>query len=318
MAVDQGLHVVLGTGPIGLALIDELVATGQRVRAVNRHGKADVPASVEMATADITDPAQARTACAGASVIYNCTNPPEYQNWPDLLPRLQTGILAGAEAADGAKLIVMDNLYMYGNVHGKPMTENMPNAATTKKGALRARIADNWMAAHNAGRTRVVIARASDYFGPNGRGSGMGDIVFGRAVQGKSAQAIGNPDMPHTYTYIPDIGKALAILGARDEALGEIWHVPSPETITTRAFIERIGQALGHPVKIQVAPTLLIRALGLFQPVMRELVEMVYEFNEPFILDTSKFVAAFGDIATPLDEAIPATAAWFQEQAAVK
>jgi nucleoside-diphosphate-sugar epimerase len=313
MAVDQELHVVLGTGPIGLAAIEELVKSGQRVRAVNRHGKAGVPAGVEVVAADITDPAQAVTACAGASAIYNCTNPPAYQGWTELLPRLQTGILAGAESADGAKLIVMDNVYMYGNVHGKPMTEDMPNAATTKKGALRARIADNWMAAHNAGRVRVIVARASDYFGPNGRGSGMGDVVFGRAVQGKSAQVIGNPDMPHTYTYIPDIGKALVILGARDEAVGEIWHVPSPPTITTRAFIERIGQALGHPVKIQVAPTLLIRAMGLFQPVMRELVEMVYEFNEPFILDHSKFAAAFGDISTPLDEAIAATAAWFKE-----
>lgn len=315
MAVDQDLHVVLGTGPIGLALIHELAATGQRVRAVNHRGQAAVPPGVEVVAAEITDPDQARAACAGASVIYNCTNPPQYQGWVELLPRLQTGILAGAEAA-GAKLIVMDNLYMYGNTHGEPMTEDMPYAATTKKGAVRARVADAWMAAHDSGRVRIVIARASDYFGPNGRSSGMGDIVFGRAVQGKAAQTIGNPDMPHTYTYIPDIGRALVILGARDEALGEVWHVPSPETLTTRAFIERIAQVVGHPVKIQVAPTLLIRAMGLFQPVMREMVEMVYEFEEPFIVDHSKFVGALGDLATPLDEAIPATVEWFKQHPA--
>ncbi len=310
MAAEQPLHVVLGTGAIGIAVAEALVQRGERVRVVNRRGNAAIP-GIEPAAADVSDPGQAREVMADASVIYNCTNPSAYHIWPDVLPQLQAGILAGAEAA-GARLVVMDNLYMYGATHGTPMTEDMPYAATTKKGRLRAEIAEKWMAAHRAGRVPVVIARASDYFGPNGRAA-MLDAVFGRAVRGKSAQVIGDPDMPHTYTYVPDIGKALVILGERDEALGEVWHVPSPETLTTRAFIERIADALGRPIKIQVASTWLLRVMGLFQPTMRELIEMVYEFNEPFIVDDSKFKAAFGDIATPLDVAIPDTLAWYQQ-----
>jgi len=311
VATEQPLHVVLGTGAIGTAVAEALVQKGERVRVVNRRGDAAIP-GVEPAAADVSDPGQAREVMAGASVIYNCTNPPAYHIWPDVLPQLQAGILAGAEAA-GARLVVMDNLYMYGETHGTPMTEDTPYAATTKKGRLRAKLADQWMAAHQAGRVPVVIARASDYFGPNTRGSSMTDLLFGRIVRGESAQVIGNPDMPHTYTYVPDIGKALVILGERDEALGQVWHVPNPETLTTRAFIERIADALGQPIKIQVAPTWLLRLMGLFQPTIRELVEMVYEFNEPFIVDDSKFKAAFGDIATPLDVAIPTTLAWHQQ-----
>ena len=156
----------------------------------------------------------------------------------------------------------------------------------------------------------MAIGRASDYFGPGVLVSAAGEQVFGRAVRGKSAQVAGDPDQPHTYTYAPDVGRGLVILGEREEALGQAWHLPSPETLTTRQFVEMIFEEVGKPARIQAAPKILLRAMGLFDPGMREMIEMLYEFEEPFVVDHSKFQQAFGEQATPLREAIGETVRW--------
>jgi nucleoside-diphosphate-sugar epimerase len=170
------------------------------------------------------------------------------------------------------------------------------------------------MEAHTSGRVRVAIGRASDFFGPRVLVSAAGEQVFGRAVQGKSAQVAGDPDQPHTYTYAPDIGRGLVILGEREEALGQAWHLPSPETVTTREFVETIFEEVGKPARIQAAPKILLRAIGFFNPGIRETIEMLYEFEEPFVVDHSKFEKAFGEHATPLKEAIGETVRWYRSK----
>src|SRR5918995_3707622 len=278
---DNGeLHVVFGTGPVGLAVMDELVSKSKRVRMVNRSGRASVPHGVEVIGGDATDEVFAREASAGASVVYFALNPP-YNKWPELFPPLQAGVLEGAASA-GAKLIAMENLYMYGPTSGRPITEDLPHAPNTRKGRVRAMMSQELMDAHTSGRVRVSIGRASDYFGPRVLVSAAGEQVFGRAVQGKSAQVAGDPDQPHTYTYAPDIGKGLVVLAEREEALGQTWHLPSPKTLTTREFVEMIFQEVGKPARVQAAPKILLRAIGLFNPGIRETIEMLYEFEEPF------------------------------------
>jgi nucleoside-diphosphate-sugar epimerase len=311
---DNGqLHVVFGTGAVGMSVMDELVQRGpRRVRVVNRSGRARVPHGVEVVGGDATDEAFTREASEGASVVYFALNPP-YNKWPELFPGLQAGVLAGAASA-GAKLIAMENLYMYGPTDGRPLTEDLPYAANTRKGRVRARMSEELMEAHKSGRVRVAIGRASDFFGPRALASAAGEQVFGRAVEGKSAQVFGDPDQPHTYTYVPDIGKGLAILGEHEEALGRAWHLSSPETVTTREFVEMIFEDVGKPARLQAAPKILLRALGLFNPVLRETIEMFYEFEEPFVLDTSDFIRTFGDQATPLREAIQHTVRWYREE----
>jgi nucleoside-diphosphate-sugar epimerase len=311
---DNGeLHVVYGTGAVGMAVMDELVQRGpRRVRMINRSGRARVPHGVEVVGGDATDEAFTREASEGASVVYFALNPP-YDKWPELFPRLQAGVLEGAASA-GAKLIAMENLYMYGPTDGRPITEDLPYAATTRKGTVRASMSKELMEAHKSGRVRVAIGRASDFFGPRALTSAAGEQVFGRAVDGKSAQVAGNPDQPHTYTYAPDIGKGLVILGEREEALGQAWHLPSPETVTTREFVEMIFEEVGKPARVQAAPKILLRALGLFNPGMRETIEMLYEFEEPFVLDDSRFKQEFGDHATLLREAIQRTVRWYREE----
>jgi nucleoside-diphosphate-sugar epimerase len=306
------LHVVFGTGPVGLAVMDELVSKSKRVRMVNRSGRASVPEGVQVVGGDATDEAFAREASEGASVVYFALNPP-YTQWTELFPPLQAGVLEGAASA-GAKLIAMENLYMYGPTDGRPLTEDLPYAPNTRKGTVRARMSQELMEAHKSGRVRVATGRASDFFGPRVLVSAAGEQVFGRAVEGKSAQVAGDPDQPHTYTYASDIGKELAILGEREEALGQAWHLPSPETVTTREFVEMIFEEVGKPARVQAAPKILLRAIGLFNPGIRETIEMLYEFEEPFVVDHSKFEQAFGLHATPLKQAIGETVRWYRSK----
>jgi nucleoside-diphosphate-sugar epimerase len=311
---DNGeLHVVFGTGAVGMSVMDALIQRGpRRVRMVNRSGRARVPHGVEVTGGDATDEAFTREASEGASVVYFALNPP-YDKWPELFPPLQAGVLEGAASA-GAKLIAMENLYMYGPTGGRPITEDLPYAATTRKGTVRARMSQELMEAHKSGRVQVAIGRASDFFGPRVLASAAGEQVFGRAVQGKSAQVAGDPDQPHTYTYVPDIGKGLVILGEREEALGRAWHLPSPETVTTREFVGMIFEEVGKPARLQAAPKLVLRALGLFNPPLRETIEMLYEFEEPFVVDNSRFERELGEQATPLREAIQRTVRWYREE----
>jgi len=308
----EELHVVFGAGPVGLAVADELSGRGKRVRMVNRSGRAAVPEGVELVGGDAADKAFAREASAGAAVVYFALNPP-YNKWPELFPALQEGVLEGAAWA-GARLVAMENVYMYGPTGGKPLTEDLPYAAETRKGEVRARMSRDLFAAHEAGKVLVTAGRASDFFGPRVTDSAAGASVFGRAVSGKAAQVAGDPELPHTYTYAPDIGKGLVTLGEREDAFGRAWHLPGPETVSTRRFVEVVFGETGGEFKMQRAPRILFRAMGLFDPAMREMVEMLYEFEEPFIVDHSAFTEAFGDHATPLDEAVRETVRWYRSQ----
>src|ERR671920_873767 len=189
---DNGeIHVIFGTGSVGMAVMEELVRRRKRIRMINRSSRARVPYGVEVVGGDATDEGFTREASEGASVVYFALNPP-YNKWPELFPRLQAGVLEGA-AITGAKLIAMENLYMYGPTDGRPLTEDLPYAANTRKGTVRARMSEELMEAHKSGRVRVAIGRASDFFGPRVLASAAGEQVFSRAVQGKSAQVAGDP-----------------------------------------------------------------------------------------------------------------------------
>lgn len=304
-------HVIFGSGPVGRAVMRRLAGEGKQVRIVNRSGSLDAPAGVEVLHGDAADPESTRALCREAAVVYNCTNA-SYTRWPEEFPRLQAGVLAGAASA-GAKLVVMENVYMYGPTHGQAMTEDLPYAAKTRKGLTRARMAEALLEAHAKGTVQVAVGRASDFFGPGVIDSASGERMFGPAVRGRTVQVLGNPDLAHTYTYVPDIARGLALLGERDEALGQAWHLPGPRTVSTRAFIELVCRAAGQKAHIQAAPRLLIQGLGLFNPLMRELAEMLYEFEEDFVVDSSRFEKTFGIAATPLEEAVETTVRWYQK-----
>jgi nucleoside-diphosphate-sugar epimerase len=308
---ERTLHVVLGTGPLGLAVARHLAARGDRVRVAHR-GRADLPDGVEVVSADVAVAADATRACDGASIVYHCANPP-YAKWPELHPPLMDAIIEGAAAA-GARLVFGDNLYAYGPVDG-PLTEDLPYQATGPNGRTRAWISETLMRAHDAGRIRATIGRGSDFFGPHAHMSTVGDRVFARAVEGKPAQVLGNPDLPHTVTYIEDFARALVTLGERDEALGEVWHVPNAETVTMRRFVEQVFEAAGRPARLRAAPSWGIAMSARFNPTMRAVKEQLYQSERPWVVDSGKFERTFGWGATPLPEAIRATVTWFRDHA---
>jgi nucleoside-diphosphate-sugar epimerase len=292
----------------------ELLARGAAVRVVNRSGSGSFPDAVEVCSGDAADRNFARHVSRGASVVYQCLNAP-YHRWRELFPRMQAGVVEGAAAA-GAKLVSMENVYMYGSPYGKPLTERRPMTAMTRKGRVRAEMSEALLQAHRKGRVRVAIGRASDFFGPEVVESAMGARVFRAALRGETVDVIGDVTMPHTYGYVPDIARGLVILGQRDEALGEVWHLPGPETVTTREFLTMVFAESGRAPDVRRVGKGTLRLLGFFKPQVRELVEMMYQFEEPFVVDHTKFVEAFGDIATPLTDAIRTTVEWFREREA--
>ena len=306
-------QVIFGTGAIGLATLDALRRRGEDVRMVNRSGTAPVPDDVEVLGGDASDPAFATAAAKGAQVVYQTLNPP-YHQWVELFPGLQASVLAAAQAT-GARLVSMENVYMYGRPNGQPLTETRPYAADTKKGTLRARMARDLLAAHQAGRVQVAIGRASDYFGPRGGAQSiLGDRVIPAALAGRTATVIGDPDQPHTYTYIPDIGEGLAVLGEHPDAPGEVWHLPNdPQTRTTRQLVDTIYRLAGQPrTKLRGTPPLVLRAVGVVNPTVREILELQYEFQEPFIVDSTKIATRLDVHATPLDQALADTLATYR------
>jgi nucleoside-diphosphate-sugar epimerase len=224
------------------------------------------------------------------------------------------GLLEGA-AASGAKLVYGDNLYAYGPVTG-PIHEGLPAAAMDRKGKARAQVADMLLSAHRAGRIRGTIGRASDFFGPRVTMSAMGARVFGAVLAGRPAEVMGNPDLLHTWTYIEDFARALVVLGDRDEALGEVWHVPTAPTLTTRQFLQEVFAQRGMEPKVKVTPSWLLRTLGMVVPIMREIADMLYEFEHPFVVDHGKYERAFGNTATPRKEAIRKTLDWYRSRGA--
>ena len=161
---------------------------------------------------------------------------------------------------------------------------------------------------------RIAIGRASDFFGAGVTESTLGERFFAKAVAGGKADFLGNPDLLHTYSYVPDIAAGLATLGNDDRAVGEVWHLPGPETITTRAILELVAGDIGHPVGVRSMPKLALRAVALVNPMMRALAEMAYEFEEPFILDTTKFESTFGVVGTPMTTAVAETVAWYRSR----
>ena len=307
------VHVVFGTGAIGLALIDELAGLGLPVRAVNRSGAADVPDGVEVLAGDVSDGDFADRAAAGAAAVYQCLNP-AYHRWAEDFPPLQDSVVHAARAVD-ARLVSFENTYMYGNTHGAPITEATPTNPHTRKGKVRLAMAEQLRRLHDDGELAVTAARASDYFGPRGTTqSPFGDLVIGATMAGRPARVIGNPDLPHSYTYTVDAARTLAALGTSDGVLGEVFHVPNAPAMTTRQIIDLIADELGSPIKVNVAPILLLRVMGLFNKTVREVDEMVYEFTQPFVVDGAKAQSRLGIEPTPMTDAVDATVAWFRDQ----
>jgi nucleoside-diphosphate-sugar epimerase len=303
------LHVVIGTGPVGIAVGRTLAERGYRVRLVVRTARSapDVPGA-EVIVADAADRQQAIAACAGANVVYQCAAP-RYHRWSALFPALQENILQGAARA-GAVLVVVENLYGYG-VAGD-LTEQFPLAARTRKGRVRAAMSARLLEAHEAGELRIVMARASDLFGPGVTASALGERLWPRLLAAGSVSWFGDPDAPHSFTYVPDFADMLVHLGREPAAWGRAWHAPSPPVLSTRSVIAHAAALAGVKMPlIRRTPKLLLRAAGLIVPEAGELVELAYMYEQPWRMSHDAFTKTFGGKVTEWDQALDATIRWW-------
>ena len=241
-------HVVFGaSGGAGSAVVRQLARSGKSVRAVSRSGNHNTQEGIEVYKADALNREQVQAACEGAAVVYHCVNVP-YPQWYELLPSMMENLIHGASEA-GARLVYVDNLYMFGEGQS-PMQDSKPYHPTSRKGKLRQQSAETLLAAHQAGQVQAAIGRGSDFYGPGVTNSMLGERAFPAAAAGKAAQIIGDPDAPHTYTYIDDFARGIEMLGEREEALGRAWHIGI------------VGHRSSGPVKPRVCPHIAVETGG--------------------------------------------------------
>jgi nucleoside-diphosphate-sugar epimerase len=302
------LHLVLGAGQIGPLVASMLLARGERVRIARRTSAPAGVDGVETVAIDVRDADSVARAADGASVVYHCVNP-LYHEWDEKLLPMTRGILEGTARA-GARLVALDNLYVYGDT--SHMNERTPMRPVSKTGELRKRSTELMLEADSKDAPGVAVGRAADFFGPGAPLGVLGDHFHRRVLAGKSAQLFGDPDQLHSYSYTPDVAAGLVALGL-DYAARGVWMLPVQPAESTRAYVARFAAALGRPIAIQAVPTWVLRGLGVFDPTMREVAEMTYQWKQPFVLDDSAFRARYGLEPTPWDEAIHRTVTWARE-----
>jgi nucleoside-diphosphate-sugar epimerase len=271
-----------------------------------------MPADVEMIAGDASDAGVATAAASGAAVVYQALNPP-YHLWQELFPPLQAGAMHAASAA-GARYVSIENLYMYDS--SAPMSEDSAVKPRSKKGVLRAGLAEAVMSAHERGEVSATALRSSDYYGPGVVGSALGELLFGGLVAGKKALLSGSASQPHAAAYIEDVGLAAATLGTRDEAPGRAWICPHAPAQTQGQMVAAAAQALDAAPGMSVASPMIMRLAGLFSAGARASVEMMYEFTAPFLVDSSQMERAFALSPTSLDVGIARTVEWYRSRAA--
>jgi nucleoside-diphosphate-sugar epimerase len=297
-------HLVVGAGPIGSRVATRLADEGHDVRLVSRSGRGPEHPRITRVAADAADAARLGELAAGAAALFNCANP-AYHRWPTDWPPLAASLLAAAESS-GAVLVTVSNLYGYGPVAGA-MTEDLPMLATGAKGRVRAQMFADALEAHRAGRARVTEVRASDYVGP-GAESHLGERVVPRLLAGRKVSVLGATDQPHTWTYTEDVARTAVVVAREESAWGRAWHVPSNPPRTQREAVEDLARVAGvEPVPVATVPRLALTALGVVNPTVRELKETMYQFDRPFVLDSTAAQVAFGLQPTPWDEVLEAT-----------
>jgi nucleoside-diphosphate-sugar epimerase len=305
----MALHVIVGAGPVGSGTASLLADAGHEVRIVTRHGTGPDRPGIERVAADASLAGELRGLVSGAVAIYNCANPP-YHRWATDWPPLAAALLDAAEQS-GAVLVTTSNLYGYGPVD-HPMTESDPLEAAFTNGRVRAQMWNDALEAHRQGRVRVTEARAADYFGPGLTDSSSLGRAIPRILSGKTVRVLGSPDVAHSWTYVPDVARALVTLGTEPRAWGHAWHVPTAPPQTQREMITAFAEvATVDPPNVTSVPSAAVLMAGLVSPTVRAVRDVAYQFDRPFIIDSSKFTRTFGVTATNTREALLETyTAW--------
>ncbi|SEO64999.1 NAD(P)H-binding protein [Trujillonella endophytica] len=305
----MALHVIVGKGPVGTTTAELLAARGHEVRVLSRSGGPAARLSgpgIEHRRVDAADAGGLTEAARGAAAVYNAVNP-AYTRWPVDWPPVAAALIAAAERT-GAVLVTMGNLYGYGRPDGV-MTPDSPLAATDTKGRVRNRMWADALAAHEAGRIRMSEARAADFVGPQVPPEHSHLVRQLPAVRrGRRAWVVGDPDAPRSWSFLDDVAATLATLGTDERALGRAWHVPSSPPRSQRAAIVDLCAAAGRPaVPVSGIPWPVLRAVAAVSPMMREIVDVRHQFDQPYLMDAAATTETFGLTATPWERVVAAT-----------
>ena len=300
-------HVVVGKGPVGSTTAQLLAEQGHEVLVLSRSGGQST-STVRHAAVDASDVSALTAAVGRADVLYNAVNPPTYdrstQDWPPI-----AAALLGAAERSGALLVIMGSLYGYGRPRG-PMTADHPLAATDVKGRIRVQMWTAALAARAAGRLRVTEARAGDFVGPmvpTAQSHLMRQLPALRT--GRRAWVVGDPDAPHSWTYVPDVAATLATLGTDPRAEGRAWHVPTNAPRSQRQALTDLAGAMGAPpARVSGLPWPVLRAIGLADAQLREVVAIRHQWDQPFVMDSTETSEVLGPQPTPWDEVVRASA----------
>ena len=312
----SGRITIFGFGPCGRATLARLLVEGREVAVAQRHAPADLPKCAHFTPCDALDGESVVKATRGSDQIVVAIGfPYEGKVWREAWPKAIGNFVAACEAA-GARMVFIDNLYMYGP-QTAPLTETMTLTSYGVKPAARSAATRIWTEAATAGRARIAALRAPDFYGPNVGLAYLGDTTIGAMAKGKSAFFIGSPDIPHDYAYVPDIARATTtLLEAPDSAFGQSWHVPCAPTRTTRELLKMAADALGVRLRLNTLPEGLLGVAGLFSPFLRELKEMRFTWDRPYRVESTKFAKAFWSDATPFETGVRETALSFRSAAA--
>jgi nucleoside-diphosphate-sugar epimerase len=299
----MSLHVIVGAGPVGTSAARLLAERGERIRLISRRGAGPQHPAIELVAADATQADRLAELASGAAALYNCANP-LYHRWLSDWPPLAAALLTAAERS-GAVLAVASNLYGYGPVDG-PITETTALAATHPKLRVRADMWREALARHEAGRLRVTEIRSSDYVEANS----ILSFALAKPIRaGKRAFVPGALDVPHSWTTIADVARALVTVASDARAWGRAWLTPTNPPLTVRALAARFASIVGAPApKLSLIPYPVLWATGLFVPLVRELRATRYQFVSPFVVDSSATEKTFGLAPTDLDTALAAVA----------
>ncbi|WP_416826178.1 NAD-dependent epimerase/dehydratase family protein [Ectobacillus polymachus] len=310
--MDKDYHVIFGTGPLGIAVMEQLIKQNKKVLMVNTRGKEDVPKNVQVVKGDATNLKSVLDICTSypVSVIYHCIGLP-YQSWKKLYPIMMANLIEAA-AKSGAKIVYGDNLYAYGP-HPEALNENLSYIPVGAKTKVRAEVATKLMNAHKEGKVKATIGRATDFYGPRVKNSILGERVFKNLLENKPVDMLGNPDTIHSQIYIHDFARGLVTLSEHEQAYGEIWHIPSAQPTTNRELVQKIARQIGIKPKYRVAGKLIVTIVGFFNSNIKEFRELMYQHEHNFIVDSSKFQKAFTFSVTPHEEAIQKTIDWYQD-----
>jgi nucleoside-diphosphate-sugar epimerase len=287
------MHTILGAGgPVANALTLELINNNETVRLVSRKLVQTTSPNVTWQKADLLNYDEILQASIGSEVIYLCAGLVyDVAIWQQQWPVIMQNVI-NVTKTTGARLIFFDNVYMYGLVKG-PMTENTPYHPNSKKGEVRVGIANMIMDEVKAGNIRATIARGADFYGTNSMNSFFDMMVLDRFAKKLNAQWIGKASTLHSFTYIPDAGKAMYLLGQHPESDNQVWHMPTAPAITGKQFIELAASIYKVKPKFFAVNKFLLWVYGLFNKTVMGTVEMYYQYNHDYIFDSGKFEKAF-------------------------